>query len=198
MEAWEGYREDDFPKLGQASKSGGAASSSNLMTPACTLEDLVAKCTLDISKLQEDIKVSKDEMKVMKEREKKHEEFLRFWSGRDVQVVAGEILTWSCGKRSVKDGDGRHLFAPEAALSVTCGAAVFKLPANEYKELSRRVINARNECTHFDTLESLETAQKTCKKMINFFPQLKETFPEQVACIENYNKLKCALPEFFK
>jgi len=119
MEAWEGYREDDFPKLGQASKSGGAASSSNLMTPACTLEDLVAKCTLDISKLQEDIKVSKDEMKVMKEREKKHEEFLRFWSGRDVQVVAGEILTWSCGKRSVKDGDGRHLFAPEAALSVT-------------------------------------------------------------------------------
>ncbi len=75
---------------------------------------------------------------------------------------------------------------------------MFKLPTNEYKELSTRVINACNECTHFDTLESLETAQKTCKKMINFFPQLKETFPEQVACIENYNKLKCALPEFFK
>jgi hypothetical protein len=55
----------------------------------------------------------------LQEREKKHEELLRFWSGRDVQVVAGEILKWSCGKRSVKDGDGRHLFAPEAALSVT-------------------------------------------------------------------------------
>jgi hypothetical protein len=40
------------------------------------LEDLVAKCTMDISKLQEDNKVAKDEMKVMKEREKKHEEFL--------------------------------------------------------------------------------------------------------------------------
>lgn len=121
MEGWESYREDDFPKLGQASKSGAGASSSNLMTPACTLslEDLVAKCTMDISKLQEDSKVAKDEMNVMKEREKKHEEFLRFWSGRDVQVVAGEILKWSCGKRSVKDGDGRHLFAPEAALSVT-------------------------------------------------------------------------------
>ncbi len=119
MEGWESYREDDFPKFGQASKSGGGASSSNLMTPACTLglEDLVAKCTMDISKLLEDSKVAKDEMKVMKEREKKHEEFLRFWSGRDVQVVAGEILKWSCGKRSVKNVDGRHLFAP--ALSVT-------------------------------------------------------------------------------
>jgi hypothetical protein len=91
------------------------------MTLASTLslEDLVAKCTMYISKLQEDIKVAKDEMKVMKEREKNHEEFLRFWSGRDVQVVAGEILKWSCAKRSVKDGDGRHLFDPEAALSIT-------------------------------------------------------------------------------
>ncbi|CAM6014158.1 unnamed protein product [Sphagnum balticum] len=123
MEGCESYREDDFSKLGQASKS---------------------------------------------EREKKHEEFLRFWSGRDVQVVAGEILKWSCGKRSVKDGDGRHLFAPEAALSVTCGAAVFKLPTNEYKAES--CIGLDN-CTH--------------------------TRPT-VACIENYNKLKCALPEFFK
>jgi hypothetical protein len=75
---------------------------------------------------------------------------------------------------------------------------VFKLLANEYKELSRRVINARNECSHFDTLESLETAQKACKKMISVFSQLKKTFPEQVACVENYNKLKCALPQFFK
>ncbi len=112
MEAWEGYREDDFPKLGQSSTSSGGAST-------LSLEDLVAKFTMDISKLQEDSKVAKDEMKVIKEREKKHEEFLRFWSGRDVQVVAGAILKWSCGKRSVKDGDGRHLFAPEAALSVT-------------------------------------------------------------------------------
>jgi hypothetical protein len=48
------------------------------MTPVCTLslKNLIAKCTMDISKLQEDIKVAKDEMKVMKEREKKHEEFL--------------------------------------------------------------------------------------------------------------------------
>jgi hypothetical protein len=68
----------------------------------------------------------------------------------------------------------------------------------EYKELSRIVSNACNESTHFDTLESLETAQKMCQKMINFFLKLKEIFPEQVACIENYNKLKCALLEFFK
>ncbi len=57
---------------------------------------------------------------------------------------------------------------------------MFKLPTNEYKEFSRRVINAHDQCSHFDTLESLETTQKTCKKMINFFLQLKETFPEQV------------------
>jgi len=101
MEGWESYREDDFPKLEQDSKSGGGAGGG----ASSSLEDLVARCTMDISKLQE--------------REKKHEELLRFWSGRDVQVVAGEILKWSCGKRSVKDGDGRHLFAPEAALSVT-------------------------------------------------------------------------------
>ncbi len=74
---------------------------------------------MDISKLQEDNKVAKDEMKVMKEREKKHEEFLWFWSGWDVQVVVGEILKCSCGKQSVKDGDGRHLIPPKAALSVT-------------------------------------------------------------------------------
>jgi hypothetical protein len=75
---------------------------------------------------------------------------------------------------------------------------VFKLPTNEFKDFLRIMINACNKSTHFDTLESLETAQKMCKKMINFFPKLKETFPKQVACIENYSKLKCALPEFFK
>jgi len=75
---------------------------------------------------------------------------------------------------------------------------VFKLPANEYKEFSRIMINACNKNTHFDTLDSLETAQKMCKKMINFFLNLKETFPKQVACLENYNKLKCAFLEFFK
>jgi hypothetical protein len=36
-----------------------------------------------------------------------------------VQVVAEEIFKWSCGKRYIKDKNGRHLFALEAALSVT-------------------------------------------------------------------------------
>jgi hypothetical protein len=35
-----------------------------------------------------------------------------------VQVVAEEILKWSCGKRSIKDKDGRHLFALEAVFSI--------------------------------------------------------------------------------
>ncbi len=60
------------------------------------------------------------------------------------------------------------------------------------------MINPCNENPHFHTLQSVETAQKMCKKMINFFPNLKETFPKQAACIENYNKLKCAFLEFFK
>jgi hypothetical protein len=119
--------EEDFPKLGQVSKAGGGVSSSNLtLASTLSLEDLLAKFSMDISKLQEDSKVMKekskvteDEMKLMKEREQKYQELLRFWSARDLQVVAGEILKWSCGKRSVKDGDGRHLFAPDAALSVT-------------------------------------------------------------------------------
>jgi hypothetical protein len=55
---------------------------------------------------------------------------------------------------------------------------VFKLPTNEYKKFLRIMINACNESTHFDTLKSLETAQKMRKKMINFFPKLKETFPK--------------------
>jgi hypothetical protein len=46
-------------------------------------------------------------------------ELLLFWSGCDEQVVAEEIIKWSCGKRSIKDQDGRHLFVLEAALSVT-------------------------------------------------------------------------------
>jgi hypothetical protein len=55
MEGWESYREDDFPKLGQALKFGKGVSSGNLMTLAYTLnlEDLIAKCTMDISKLRE-------------------------------------------------------------------------------------------------------------------------------------------------
>jgi hypothetical protein len=83
------------------------------------LEDLIAKCSMDFSKLQEDVNVAKDRMKAMEEREKKNEEFLLIWSDCDVQVVAKEIVKWSYGKRSVKDRDGRHLSAPEAALLVT-------------------------------------------------------------------------------
>jgi hypothetical protein len=83
------------------------------------LEDFIAKCSMDFSKLQEDVKVAKDQMKAMEEREKKYEEFPLIWNDCDVQVVAKEILKWSYGKRSVKDRDGRHLFALEAALLVT-------------------------------------------------------------------------------
>jgi hypothetical protein len=72
MEGWEGCGEDDFPKLKQASKSNGGVSSKNLMALASTLslEDLIAKCSMDIFNLQEDYKVTKDRMKVMEEREK--------------------------------------------------------------------------------------------------------------------------------
>ncbi len=62
--------EDDFVELRQASKSGGRVTSSILMALASilSLEDLVAKCNMDISKLQENIKVVEDRMKVMEER----------------------------------------------------------------------------------------------------------------------------------
>ncbi len=35
-----------------------------------------------------------------------------------MRVVAEEILKWSCGKRSIKNKDRRHLFALEVALSI--------------------------------------------------------------------------------
>jgi hypothetical protein len=72
MEGWEGYREGNFPKLEQASKSGGGVSSDNLMALAniLSLEDLVAKCNMDIFKLQEDCNIAKDQMKAMEDREK--------------------------------------------------------------------------------------------------------------------------------
>jgi hypothetical protein len=62
MEGWESYRENDFPKLEQASKSGGEVSSDNLMALPNTLslEDLVAKYNMDIFKLQEDCNITKD------------------------------------------------------------------------------------------------------------------------------------------
>jgi len=103
MESWEGYREDNFPKFEKA-LWGGGASSNNLMAPANTLslEDFIAKFNMDISKLQKDSKVAKDQLKVMeirknvtKEREKKYGEFFLFWNGQNVQVVAREILKWS-------------------------------------------------------------------------------------------------------
>jgi hypothetical protein len=63
-------REDDFLEFEQASKSGGRMSSSILMALASilSLEDLVAKCNMDISKLQENVKVVEDRMKEMEER----------------------------------------------------------------------------------------------------------------------------------
>ncbi len=62
--------EDDFLELGQASKSGGKVSSSILMALASTLslEDLIAKCNMDISKLQENVKIVEDRMKATEER----------------------------------------------------------------------------------------------------------------------------------
>jgi hypothetical protein len=116
MEGWEGCGEDDFPKLKQASKSNGGMSSKNLMALASTLslEDLIAKCSMDIFNLQEDYKVTKDRMKVMEEREKAMEEkkgvgeFLLFWSSQNVQVVVEEIFKWSCEKRFVKDEDAKQ------------------------------------------------------------------------------------------
>jgi hypothetical protein len=64
------FWEDDLLELGQASKSSGGANTSNLMALASTLslEDLVAKCSMDIFKLQEDVKVAEDRMKMMEER----------------------------------------------------------------------------------------------------------------------------------
>jgi hypothetical protein len=68
--------ENNFLELGQASKSGGGGgggggqSTCNLMALVSTLslEDFIAKCSMDISKLQEDVKVVEDQIKVMEER----------------------------------------------------------------------------------------------------------------------------------
>jgi hypothetical protein len=55
---------------------GGVASSNNSMVPTnkLNLEDLIAKFSMDYSKLQEDDKVAKDWMKVMEVRENMMEE----------------------------------------------------------------------------------------------------------------------------
>jgi hypothetical protein len=53
-------------------------------TNTLSLEDFVAKFNMDISKLQQDGKVTKDWMKAMEVREKKHGGFLLFWNGQNV------------------------------------------------------------------------------------------------------------------
>ncbi len=56
-------------------------SSDNLMAPTNTLnlEDFVAKCNMDIFKLQEDCNIPKDRMKAMEEREKVMEKRQKKW-----------------------------------------------------------------------------------------------------------------------
>jgi hypothetical protein len=61
---------DKLQSLVGGEGGGGGQNTSNMMALVSTLslEDFIAKCSMDISKLQEDVKVVEDQIKVMEER----------------------------------------------------------------------------------------------------------------------------------
>jgi hypothetical protein len=74
---------------------------------------------------------------------------------------------------------------------------VFGMPLEKYQTMSRRVISAGSDTSHFQTLKALDEAVKDCQESLQIFPELCSSLYDQSGVIGTYRNLKIWLPNSF-
>lgn len=123
---------------------------------------------------------------------------------RELVILGGEILKWALKKQGVEDGNGLHLFDSnvETLVFLACRAYSGKLAPSEsdvqaFKEMSKVVINLRNDTAHYRNIEALEGMVDMCVAAIAQWPHLAIKYPEQVRIVQKYKTFKQLLPDSF-
>ncbi|CAM6036252.1 unnamed protein product [Sphagnum compactum] len=71
--------------------------------------------------------------------------------------------------QGTKRQDAMQFFNRAVAAEVMVGARVFGMPLEKYKTMSRRVISAGSDTSHFQSLKALDEDVKDFKNLCRFF-----------------------------
>ncbi|CAK9860121.1 unnamed protein product [Sphagnum jensenii] len=78
------------------------------------------------------------------------------------------VLKWSVKMQGTKRQDAMQFFNRAVAAEVMVGARVFGMPLEKYKTMSRTVISAGSDTSHFQSLKALDEAVKDCQNLCRF------------------------------
>ncbi|CAK9257710.1 unnamed protein product [Sphagnum jensenii] len=78
------------------------------------------------------------------------------------------VLKWSVKMQGTKRQDAMQFFNRSVAAEVMVGARVFGMPLEKYKTMSRTVISAGSDTSHFQSLKALDEAVKDCQNLCRF------------------------------
>lgn len=126
--------------------------------------------------------------------------------GREIVILAAEILKWAVRRRGDTTTDGNQLYGLEVRPLVYLACVAYgEYGSNptygnveDFKSMGKEVIGLRNDTAHFENLTMLEDLVKTCKIAIIEWPLLGVKFPHQVQIIKNYHRFKQLLPGSFQ
>ncbi|CAM6013355.1 unnamed protein product [Sphagnum balticum] len=96
-----------------------------------------------------------------------------------------------------KRRDAMQFFNRAVAAEVMVGARVFGMPLEKYKTMSRRVISAGSNNSHFQRMKALDEAIRDCQESLQILQELCSSLYDQSGVVGTYRNLKIWLPNSF-